>query len=230
VTLGTNDNTPSVKVRIAGTISGTPALAAGGAFVLMSQSLVAHEPYVVPNIMLLNGAGIDAVQVTALAGKVAPTAGVTVRAQLLAQLTSAPVQRGAFLLLAFALAVAAGLGIAVMLLELALGAADREATLARLATMGLGEGQRARLLLAEVLPAIVAAAVAAVACALVLPRVIGPAIDLSAFTGTGTSVPLVPDVASLALPLAGLAVVAAVTLTIEIRARRGVAATLRGGE
>jgi putative ABC transport system permease protein len=230
VTLATNDNTPSIRVRVAGTVSGTPALPAGGAFVVMSQSLVAHEPYVVPNIMLLNGSGIDTPRVSALAGKLVPTAGITVRARLLAQLTSAPVQRGAFLLLAFALAVAAGLGIAVMLLELALGAADREATLARLATMGLGEGQRARLLLAEVLPAIVAAAVAAVACALVLPRVVGPAIDLSAFTGSGASVPLIPDVASLALPIAGLVVVAAVTLTIEIRARRGVAATLRGGE
>ena len=29
-----------------------------------------------------------------------------------------------------------------MLLQLALGAADRQATLARLATMGLGDGQR----------------------------------------------------------------------------------------
>jgi putative ABC transport system permease protein len=230
VTLATNDNTPPIRVRVDGTISGTPALPAGGAFVLMPQSLVAHEPYVVPNIMLLNGPGIDTARVTALGDKLVPTAGITVRAQLLAQLTSAPVQRGAFLLLVLALVTAAGLGIAVMLLQLALGAAEREATLARLATMGLGEGQRARLLLAEVLPAVAAAAVAAVACALVLPRVVGPAVDLSVFTGSGASVPLVPDVASLALPIAGLVVVAAVTLTIEIRARRGVAATLRGGE
>jgi hypothetical protein len=42
-------------------------------------------------------------------------------------------------------------------------------------------------------------------------------------------VPLVPDAASVALPIAGLIVVTAVTLTIEIRARRGVVSTLRGG-
>ena len=83
-------------------------------------------------------------------------------------------QRGAFLLFALALAVAAGLGLAVMLLQLALGAADREANLARLATMGLGDGQRTRLVLLEVLPAVVAAAVAAVAAALVLPRIVAP--------------------------------------------------------
>jgi hypothetical protein len=37
-------------------------------------------------------------------------------------------------------------------------------------------------------------------------------------------------VASVALPIAGLIVVAAITLTIEIRTRRSVASTLRGGE
>jgi hypothetical protein len=117
-----------------------------------------------------------------------------------------------------------------MLLQLALGAADREATLAQLATMGLDQGQRARLVLPEVLPAVIAAAVAAVASALVLPRIVAPAINLSVFTGSSAGVPLVPYVASVALPIAGLVVVAAVTLIIEIRARRGVVATLRGGE
>jgi hypothetical protein len=48
-----------------------------------------------------------------------------------------------------------------MLLELALGAAEREATLARLATMGLSEGQRAWVVALEVLPAVIAAAAAA---------------------------------------------------------------------
>jgi putative ABC transport system permease protein len=140
------------------------------------------------------------------------------------------VQRGAFLLFALALASAAGLGLAVMLLQLALGAADREATLARLATMGLGDGQRTRLVLLEVLPAVIAAAVAAVASALILPGIVAPGINLSAFTGSSAGVPLVPDVTSVALPIAGLIVLAAVTLAIEIQARRGVASALRGGE
>jgi putative ABC transport system permease protein len=226
----TNDFGAPVRVRVAGALSGTPALAAGGAFVLMPDSLVAHEPYVVPNVMLLNGPGIDTARLTALVNKMVPSAATTVRSELLGTLTGAPVQRGAFLLFALALAVAAGLGLAVMLLQLALGAADREATLARLATMGLGEGQRARMVLLEELPAIIAAAVAAVASALVLPRIVAPAINLSVFTGSSAGVPLVPDMASIALPIAGLVVVTAVTLTIEIRARRGVVATLRGGE
>jgi putative ABC transport system permease protein len=229
-TLTTDDGVAALRVRVAGTLSGTPALTTGGAFVLMAESLAAHEPNVVPDVMLLNGPGIDTARLTALVNKLVPTAVTTVRSEMLGQLTGAPVQRGAFLLFALALAVAAGLGLAVMLLQLALGAADREATLARLATMGLGEGQRARLVLLEVLPPVIAAAVAAVASALVLPPIVAPAISLSVFTGSSAGVPLVPDAASLALPIGGLIVVAAVALTIEIRTRRGVVATLRGGE
>jgi putative ABC transport system permease protein len=230
VTLAPDDGGAPVEVRVAGPLSGTPALTAGGAFVLMPESLVAHEVSVVPNVMLLNGPGVDTARLTALVNKMVPSATTTTRSGLLGTLTGAPAQRGAFLLFALALAVAAVLGLAVMLLQLALGAADREATLARLATMGLDERQRARLVLLEVLPAVIAAAVAAIASALVLPRVVAPAINLSVFTGSSAGVPLVPDVASVALPIAGLVVVAAVTLTIEVRARRGVVATLRGGE
>ena len=230
VTLTSENGVSPIRVRVAGTLSGTPALTAGGAFVLMPESLIAHEPYVAPNLMLLNGPGIDTTRINALVNEMLPLAATASRSELLGQLTGAPVQRGAFLLFALALAVAAGLGLAVMLLQLALGAADREAYLARLATMGLGDGQRTRLVLLEVLPAVIAAAVAAVASALVLPRIVAPAINLSVFTGSSAGVPLVPDVASVALPIAGLIVVAAVSLTIEIRARRGVVSTLRGGE
>ena len=230
VILTTDNGGAPIRVRIAGMLSGTPALTAGGAFVLMPDALIEHDPYVVPNLMLLDGPGIDTARLTALAKKIVPAAATTVRSEFLAQLTGAPVQRRAFLLLALALAVAAGLGLAVMLLQLALGATDREATLARLATMGLGEGQRARLVLLEVIPAVIAAAVAALVSALVLPRIVAPAINLSVFTGSSAGVPLVPDMASLTLPIAGLILVAAVALTIEIRTRRGVVSTLRGGE
>ncbi len=226
----TSDNGAPLRVRVAGTLSGTPALTAGGAFVLMPESLAAHELNVAPNLMLLNGPGIDVARLTALVSKMVPAASVTVRSAVLRQLTRAPVQRGAFLLFALVLASAAGLGLAVMLLQLALGAADREAALARLATMGLGDRQRTWLVLLEVLPAVIAAAVAAVAAALILPAIVAPAINLSAFTGSSAGVPLEPDVRSVALPIAGLIVMATVTLAIEIRARRGVVSVLRGGE
>jgi putative ABC transport system permease protein len=232
-TLTLNFGVQPIRVRVAGTLSGTPALPAGGPFIVMPESLLARLPFVVPNLMLLNGPRIDIGKLTALATKIMPSAAVTVRSQLLAQLTSvtsASAQRSALLLFPLALAVATGLGLAVMLLQLALGAAEREATLARLATMGFGGGRRARLVVLEVLPVVIAAAVAAVASALVLPRIVAPAISLSVFTGSSAGVPLVPDVATIALPIAGLIVLATVALAIEIRARRSVVPTLRGGE
>jgi putative ABC transport system permease protein len=231
-TLSSQEAVHAISVRVAGILSATPALPGGGAFILMPLAAIHAQNGPTPvNVLLLNGAGIDHARLSAVARDMIPGAITTFRSNILNGLTGAPLQHGAFVLFALALVAAAVLGFAVMLLELALGAAEREATLARLATMGLGEGQRTRVVALEVLPAVAAAAVAAWACAMVLPRVVAPAIDLSAFTGSSAVVPLAPDVASVAVPLAGLVVVAIVSLAVEIRSgrRRRVAASLRAG-
>jgi hypothetical protein len=116
-----------------------------------------------------------------------------------------------------------------MVLELALGTTDRELILARLATMGLPGRQRFWLTLLEIGPPLLAAAVAATGCALALPRLLGPALDLSVFTGSGVPVRILPDLTAFVLPLAVLALLAVVALAIETRAqqRRGIAAQLR---
>jgi putative ABC transport system permease protein len=231
-----------VDVRIVGTLSSTPGLPPGSptptgnsAFVIMplaalKSSAVPPVP-VAANEMLLTGAGINRAQLAAVVGKGEPGGNITFRSDVLAGLNDAPLQHGAVTVITLSVVVAAALGLAVMLLELALGAAERDATLARLATMGLGEGQRARVMALELLPAVIAAAVAAWACALVLPPVVRPVIDLSVFTGSPAAVPLVPDAAAVALPLAGLLVLAAVSLGIELGTgrRRGVAPSLRIG-
>jgi len=224
-----------VQVRVAGVIASTPALPAGGAFVIMPLAAIKSTvtpPAAIPvNEMLLTGGSIDQARLTAVVRHTLPDAVTTFRSDVLSALTSGPLQHGAFTLFSLALVVAAILGLAVMLLELALGAAEREATLARLAAMGLGEGQRAWVVALEVLPAVIAAAVAAWACALALPQVLGPDLDLSVFTGSSVTVRLAADVASFAVPLAGLAVLAAVALGIEIRSgRKRGAASLRMGE
>ena len=59
---------------------------------------------------------------------------------------------------------------------------------------------------------------------------LAPDIDLSVFTGSSVPVQLAADVASFAVPLAGLAVLAAVALGLEIRSGRSRgAASLRVG-
>ena len=246
--IGTTAGERSVTIRVAGTEAATPAWPAGGMFVILPFAALhsTTTPPVPASVteMLLTGTGIDRARLAAvMKDDLPPGGGAIFRSDVLAGLAGAPLQHGAFTLLTISVGLAAILGIAVMFLELALGAADREATLARLATMGLGERQRARVVAVEVLPAVLAAALAAWACALVLPRVVGPAIDLSVFTSSPVSVPLapgvsfsataplVPDVASLALPLAGLIVLAGIGLAIEIRIgrRRRVTAALRVG-
>jgi putative ABC transport system permease protein len=239
----------NVKIRVAGVVSATPGWPAGGAFLVMplgALTSTATPPVPVPvTELLLTGSGIDRARLATVMRAVLPPGGTAIfRSDVLSTLANAPLQHGAFLLFTLSVALAAVLGLAVMLLELALGTAERESTLARLATMGLGEGQRARVVALEVLPAVIAAALAAWACALVLPRLVAPAVNLSVFTSTPVSVPLapnassfvgpvplVPDVASVAIPLAGLIVVAAVALGIEIRSgrRRGAASSLRIG-
>jgi putative ABC transport system permease protein len=224
-----------VRVRVAGVIASTPALPGGGAFVIMplaalKSTITPPEPVPV-NEMLLTGGSIDHARLAAVVQHTLPGAVTSFRSEILSSLTSGPLQHGAFTLFSLAVVVAAILGLAVMLLELALGAAEREATLARLATMGLGEGQRARVVALEVLPAVIAAAVAAWACALALPQVLAPDLDLSVFTRSSVTVRLAADAASFAVPLAGLAVLTAVALGIEIRSgrRRGASSLRIGG-
>jgi hypothetical protein len=235
VTLSTSQaSLQPVQVRVAGVISSTPALPGGGAFVILPLAAIkstATPPEPAPvNEMLLTGGAIDRARLATLVRDTLPGGVTTFRSDVLSALNNGPLQHGAFMLFSLAVVVAAILGLAVMLVELALGAAEREATLARLATMGLGEGQRAWVVALEVLPAVIAAAVAAWACALALPRVLAPDIDLSVFTGSSVTVKLAADVASFAVPLVGLAVLAAVALGIEIRSGRSrAAASLRIG-
>jgi putative ABC transport system permease protein len=234
-TLTSQADVQPLRVRIAGVLSATPALTSGGAFVIMPLTALrgAGTPPVVPvNELLLTGTNIDSARLATVMNTMVYAGVTTIRSDILKGLTGAPLQHGAFVLFELSIVVAAAFGLAVMLLELALGAAERDMTLARLATMGLGDGQRARVVALEVLPALLGAAVAAVACALVLPWVAQPAIDLSVFTGSLARVALTPDVPSFALPLGGLAVVAVAALYAQIRTgrRRGVAALLRSGD
>ena len=228
----TQPGLPSLRVRVAGVLSGTPAAPASRAFFITPVTAIGGLTGPPPrNVLLVTGSGISARTLAAAAQRALPGSLVTTRSAALAALSGAPIQHGAYLIFALAIGAAAGLGLVVMVLELALGAADRELTLARLATMGLASGQRIWLTLLEVLPALLAAAVAATACALALPGLLGQALDLSVFTGSAAPVRVQPDLTSFALPLAGLALLAAAALAIETRTqqRRGIAAQLRGG-
>jgi putative ABC transport system permease protein len=229
-----SDGQTNAAVRVAGVLpgTGTPALPGGGTFIVLpSWAAVAATPSA-PNTLLVTGPGLDGARLTAVVAKDAPGSKVTLRSTVLAELSNSPLPRGAYLSFGAGLAAAAGFSVVILLLDLALGAREREQTLARLATMGLGPGQARRLTVLETLPAVLAAAVAGVASAWALAPLTGSVLNLSVFTGSSASVPVKPDFVALGLPVLGLVVLAVVVLLAEIRAagRRGVTGSLRLGE
>jgi hypothetical protein len=157
-----------VTVRIAGTLGSTPAQPAGGAFVVMAmQTLPGPAGQPAPNVVLVNGSGIDAAGPAAVAHKMIPGSTLTFRAAVLSSLAGSPLQHGAAVIIVIALAATAALGLFIVILGLALGSAERELTLARLTVTG--HERPTRLVMAEAMPAVLAAVIAGGACALALP-------------------------------------------------------------
>ena len=215
-------------VRVAGILTSTPAQPAGGAFVVMPLETVpgaGGQP--APNLILATGQDIDRARLTAVAAQVYPGSVVTFRSAVLASLADSPLQHGAALIIVLTIATAAGFGLFIVILGLALGSAERELTLARLTVMG--HERTTGLVLAETLPAVLAAVVAGAVCAVTLPAVIGSSIDLSAFTGTSAPVQFQPDALALGLPAVVIVLLALVALAADAWAlrRRGITGLFR---
>jgi putative ABC transport system permease protein len=216
------------SVRVAGVVSSTPALPAGGTFVVMPQlTLPGPAGPPAPNLVLVSGSAIDDSQLTALVDRIIPYSTITYRSVVLNSLTNSPLPHGAALIVAFTLAEAAVLGLLIVILGLALGSAERERTLARLTVMG--HERDTSLVMAEAMPAVLTAVVAGAVCAVVLPRLIGSSIDLTAFTGASSPVLFQLNVTALGLPAATVVVLAVAALATEARTlrRRGIAGILR---
>jgi len=217
-----------LAVRVAGILDSTPAQPGGGAFAVMAlQDVSGPFGAPAPNVILVSGSAIDQGRLSAVVASQITDSTITYRASVLASLAGSPLQHGAALIVVLTLAGAAVLGLFIVLLGLALGAAERELTLARLTVMG--HERDTRLVMAEAMPAVLTAVVAGAVCALVLPRLLGSSIDFSAFTGTSVPVRFEPDMTALGLPAAAVVVLAVLALAAEARTlrRRGIAGILR---
>jgi putative ABC transport system permease protein len=226
--LSTSSPEGPFTVRVAGIIGDTPAQPGGGTFVIMPlETLPGPTGKPAPNVVLVTGSGIDDTQLSAVIAKVVPHAAVTFRSAVLASLASSPLQHGAVLIIGLTLGAAAAFGLFIVILGLALGSAERELTLARLTVMG--HQRETGLVMAEAMPAVIAAVVAGAIAAVVLPHVVGSSIDLSAFTGTNAPVQLQPDALALGLPAVGICILALAVLTGQARGlrRRGITGMLR---
>jgi len=217
-----------LSVRVAGILASTPALPAGGDFVVMPlRTLNGPTGSPSPNLMLVSGSSVSPARLTAAAHRAIPGSVLVFRTQILAELESSPLQHGAGLIITLTIAAAAALGLFIVILGLALGSAERGMTLARLTVMG--HERASGLVIAEAIPAVLAAAIAGLACALVLPSAVGAAIDLSAFTGTSVPIRFQADALALGLPAAAIVVLALAVLAVEARAvrRRDITGMLR---
>jgi putative ABC transport system permease protein len=221
--------TTTIRIRLAGRIGGVPSApgASDTVLVLPLRALPASSPG--PNFMLLAGSRLDGARLNAAVRRALPGGSVTLRATALAALTAAPVPQAAQTALAQGAATAAGFGALVLLLSLLLSAQTREMTLARLATLGLRRWQAQLLLAVETLPLVVAAALGGVACAWLLVPLVGPSLDLTAFTGTGSAAMVTPAVVPLAASAAGLVLAALLVLAVQavLTYHRGSARALR---
>jgi len=217
-----------ISVRIVGQVASTPAQPTGGAFLIMPrQGLTGLGSLATDNMVLVTGSSINDARLSAVVANQMPGALIRIRSTVLSGLVNSPLQHGAVLVVTLTVAAATGFGLFILVFGLVLGSADRELTLARLTVMG--HERPTGFVLAEVMPAVLAAVVAGAVCALVLPHLIGSALDLSGYTGAAIPVQLQPDLIALALPAAFFLLIAAAALVTETRAlrRRGVTAMLR---
>ena len=95
--------------------------------------------------------------------------------------------------------------------------------------MGLSARQGSWLMLAETLPEIVVAIAAGTGCAWALASLVGPDLNLAAFTGSDAGVPVRAEPAAMALAAAVLLFIAVATLAGQaiVTSRRGVARAVR---
>ena len=199
---------------------------------LAALLLLTGSAQVPANTQLPAGSVVPSERHRSVARRVVPGAQITLRTGVLAGISGAPLPHGGVITFAQGAAAAAGFSLLIMLLTLILSARSRELTLARLATMGLGPAQSLRITVVETLPGILAAAVGGTACALALVPLVGPAVDLAAFTGMPVTVPLHANLVAIVATAAGLVLLAWLTLAVQHRLARGrgTAQALRVGE
>jgi putative ABC transport system permease protein len=215
-----------LSIRVTGVVATTPGQPPDGLFAIMAERPLPQtgvQPG--PNLVLISG-DIDQGKLTALVNRELPGATVTFRSDVLNALDGAPLVHAAARLMTLSVAACCVLAVLSLLFGLALGAGEREQTMARLAVMG--QRRDLAFLLLTVLPALLATAAAAVACTLALPTLIGPALNLSVFTGSGAPVLFRPDLLALCLPGAAIVIVTGLAAVLQSRrSRRDVSRLLR---
>jgi putative ABC transport system permease protein len=208
-------NTPvgPLTIRVTGPVSGVPGVAGNGVLLVMPASALPVP--VAPQEVLVTGPRLDGAALRQVVARDLPGATVTLRSAVLTGLTSAPLAHSTYLAITAGSAAAALLMVLMLAITLVLTARDGAPILARLRVMGLGRRQARWLETVQMLPQVTVAAAGGVACACALAPLIGPSIDLSAFTGAGSAVPVQGHIIPLLAAAAGLLLLAVLTVAVQ---------------
>jgi putative ABC transport system permease protein len=181
-----------------------------------------------PTTMLLTGAHIDFRALRAVVARKLPGGLITSRAAALQAVADSPTVHGSDLALEEATAAAAACAVAAVLLGVLLSGRDRTRLGVRLTAMGMTARQARRLALLDALPLLLVAILGGELASLALGPLIGPGLDLSAFTGSNAPVGLRPNVVALTAPAAGaLILIMAAAAAQNALIRRRTPAVLR---
>ncbi|MGB6457027.1 MAG: FtsX-like permease family protein [Streptosporangiaceae bacterium] len=224
LTIGTR----TVRVRIVGQLASTAAAPADTPFVVLPR-WAAGPSLPPPTLLLLAGRGISQRQLSAIVARSAPGAAVTVRSTEFAALRAAPLPRATVQIYTAGAAAAALLCVLIVLISLILDARSRQLSDARLVSMGLSGSQAHQASALELSPFVLAAAVGGTIATAVLAALLDPVLDLSGLTASTQPAQLQSGILTPLLTIAGLVVLAAMTMLGQAAAarRRAVSEALR---
>ncbi|MEU9622804.1 FtsX-like permease family protein [Streptomyces sp. NPDC088251] len=223
------------KVRVAGTVTRTPAVSDSDFLIVDAASLTRRQT----TSLLVTGGSLDTKALRTAAHHAGKGISVQLRSEARGAFVDTPMQRGAGGIYTAALAAGAGYALLAVLLSLLQTAPERTALLARLRTMGLTSRQGRRLLGLEAMPQALLAAVGGLFVGWATTALLAPGVDLlnlalSTGPGSGTldTVPLRADPWSLTLPALGVVVLTAAVATVQAwwAGSRGPITELRSGD
>lgn len=225
VTIDPGDGSP-LAVHAPAIIKGFPSQRGGDKFVVVPYTALPPD---YTTTAFVSGTHLDPAALREAAG---PPASVRTEAQTYRGLSQAPLVNLVRSGFGYGAVLAALYCTIAILIALIIGARARGRTMSYLRTLGLGHRQARRLAIVELAPVVGVAAVAGWALGVLLPHIIGPAMDLSPYTGNESVTHYSLDLIDTVALAGGLVVFAAIAMLIDaaISARRRLGSVLRMGE
>ena len=230
-----------IRPGFAGLAEGTRATIVN----LRALQSAAPESQIRPNVAFLDGDGLTVEQLELVIADQTGTddriagginafvaADILSRSETYAEIRDAPLSRGVTRSFALSVAMASLYAILAIVTALTLTARARSRDLSFLRTLGLSQPQALRLAVIEHIPSVLIASTVGAALGIAIVRLIEPGLDVSAFVGPDTSVPLQidwPTITAITIALT-LVTLGAIALFTAINRRAQLSQMLRVGD